>query len=115
MRHRDKRQILPRTKDIARVWSHRHRSRRTRRGWRRTRPLNTRIHVRFIVVTDVEYIVVTFEHAGEAAKAYIGRAPIAALCDHFYAAASLDTERRRNPRCDRCGIAEQRMHPRNLP
>ena len=57
--------------------------RRGRAGrWRRRRgALHAGVHIGFVVVADVEHVIVALEHAGEAAEPDIGRAAIPALRD----------------------------------
>ena len=55
------------------------RGRRSRRG-----PLHARIHVAFVIVANVEHIVVALEHARKTLEANVGRATVAALRDDAY-------------------------------
>ena len=82
--------------------------------------LHAGVHVGLVVIADVEHIVVALEHAGEAAKANVGGAAIAALCNHAHIVRGaillrLDLECCGNARSHRRCIAEQRMDPGQLP
>ena len=84
VRDRDLRHELAGAEDVARLLAHRRRRRGARRRRRRRRALHAGVHVGFVVVADVEHVVVALEHAGQAAEADIGRAAVAALGDHAH-------------------------------
>ena len=115
VRHRDPRHVLAGAEDVAGRGPDRRRRRGARRRRRRARALHAGVHVRLVVVADVEHVVVALEHARQAAEADVGRAAVAALRDHADVAAAERALRRRDARGDRRGVAEQRMDPRNLP
>src|ERR1700730_546137 len=87
MRHRDARHVLAGAEDIARgrpqCWG----GGGPRRRRRRARALHAGVHVRLVVVTDIENVVVAFEHAGQAAEADVGRAAVTTLRDDAHAGA----------------------------
>ncbi len=93
----------------------RHRRRRARGRRRRARALHAGVHVRLVVVADVEHVVVALEHAGQAAEADVGGAAVAALRDHADVAAALHAHRGGDAGRHRRRIAEQRVDPRDLP
>src|SRR5450631_2334505 len=115
VRHRDARNVFAGAEDIARRGPH-CRGRGGTRGRRcRARALHTRVHVRLVVVTDIEHVVVAFEHARQAAEADVGRAAVTALRNNAcrrvpeHALCGGDAGR------DRGRIAEKRVNPWNLP
>src|ERR1039457_2437287 len=73
------------------------------------------VHITFIIVANVEHVIVAFEHAGQAAKSDIGGAAIAALRDRAHLLAPLHPHGRGHSAGDRSGVTEQRVQPRYLP
>ncbi len=109
------RQVLALAEARAGRFADRHR-RVGARGWRRRRrTLHARVHVRLVVVADVEHVVVAFEHAGQAAEADVGGAAVAALRDDPHVVLALHAQRRSDARAHGGRIAEQRVDPGNLP
>ena len=110
-------QLLPEI--VAFVARLRHRRRGTRGRGRRGAALHAGIHVRLIVVADVEHIVIAVEHAGEAAHADIGGAAVTALGDHADRGLPVllrtDPIGRSHTGRDSRRIAEERMQPRHSP
>ena len=82
VRQRDQRRALALAEDVARVVADGLRRRRARGGRRGARALHAGVHVRLVVVTDVEHVVVALEHPGQAREADVDRAAVAALADH---------------------------------
>ena len=115
VRDRDLRHALAGAEHVAGLGTDRRRGRGARGRRRRRGALHAGVHVAFVVVADVEHVIVALEHAGQAAEADIGRAAVAALRDGAHLGAALDAHRRRNAGGDRRGIAEQRMQPGDLP
>ena len=107
--------ILAGAEDIARGAPHCRGRGSTRRRRRRARTLHAGVHVRLVVIADIEHVVVAFEHAGQAAEADVGRAAVTALRDDAHAGAAQRPLRRGDARRDRRRIAEQRVNPGNLP
>ena len=58
VRHRDQRRVLALAEDVPRLGADRLRVRGARRGRCRARALDAGVHVRLVVVTDVEHVVV---------------------------------------------------------
>ncbi len=115
VRHGDARHVLAGAGDVARRGSDRRRGRSARRGRRGAGTLHAGVHVRLVVVADVEHVVVALEHSRETSEADVGGAAVAALRDHAHVVAALHAHRRGDARRDRRGVAEQRMNPRDLP
>ncbi len=115
MRHRDPRHVLARAEDVAGKGSDRRGRGGARQRRRRTGALHAGVHVRLVVVADVEDVVVALEHAGQAPEADIGRAAVAALGDDANAVAAQCPVRRGDARRHRGRVAEQRVDPGNLP
>ena len=88
---------------------------RARGRRRRTGALYAGVHVRLVVVADVQHVVVAFEHARQAAQSDVDGAAVAALADHADVVAPLRPQRRGDPRGDRGSVAEQRVQPGHLP
>src|ERR1700694_1335981 len=82
VRHRDARHVFAGAEDIAWGRPQCRGGGGPRRRRRRARALHAGVHVRLVVVTDVEHVVVAFEHARQAAKADVGRATVTALRDN---------------------------------
>src|ERR1019366_4721585 len=82
-----------------------------RRG---ARALHARVHVRLVVVANVQNVVVSLEHARQGTEADVHRPAVAALSDDAHRAA-LRPHRRCDPRGDGRGVRGQRMEPGNLP
>ena len=85
------------------------------RGRGGARALHAGVHVRLVVVTDVEHVVVSLEHPGQAREADVHGPAIAALRDDAHVLAAFDPQRRRDPRRYGGSIPEQRVDPRNPP
>ncbi len=115
VRHGDLGQILALTEHVAGFRTHRHGGCSARRRWRGAGALHAGIHIGFVVVADVQHIVVAFEHAGQAAEADVGGTAVAALCHHPHIGFPLHLHRRRDTGGHRRRVAEQRMDPRHLP
>ena len=69
VRHRDQRHVLALAEGVARLGADRLRGRRARGGRRRARALDAGVHVRLVVVADVEHVVVALEHPRQAGEA----------------------------------------------
>ncbi len=113
--HRDQRQVLALAEARAGRFADRHRRVGARGRRRRGRALHAGVHVRLVVVAEVQHVVVALEHAREAAEADVGGAAVAALRHHAHVALALHAQRRGDSRPDGGRIAEQRVNPRNLP
>ena len=70
------------------------------------------VHVRLVVVADVQHVVAPLEHARQAAQADVHRAAVAALRHHPHVVAALDAQRRRDTAGHGGRVAEQRVQPR---
>ncbi len=115
VRHGDGGDELALAEFIAGMRAHRHGGGSARCRRRGGRALHAGIHVRLVVVADVQHIIVALEHAGQATEPDVGGAAVAALCDHPHVVAALYLQRRRDAGCHRCGVAEHRVHPWHLP
>jgi hypothetical protein len=113
--HRDLRHALAGAEHVAGLRSHRRRGGGAGGGRRRRRALHTGIHVGFVIVADVEHIIVALEHSRETAEADVRRSTVAALRNGSHFGVSLDAHRCRNAGGNRGGVAEQRMQPGDLP
>ena len=76
-------------------------------GGSRTRALDSRVHVRLIVITDVEHVIVSLEHARECSETNIHSGAIAALADHANFSASFSVKGRCNTGCNRGSVAKK--------
>src|SRR5690242_18480011 len=79
MRHGDERQVFSTTAVVARLFAQCRSCCRSGARRRGTGPLNTCVHVRLVVVTDVKHVIVSFKHPREAAKADICCAAVTSL------------------------------------
>ena len=111
----DLRHALAGAEHVAGLGAHRRRGRGARGRRRRRGALHAGVHVGFVVVADVEHVIVALEHAGQAAEADIGGAAVAALGDGANLGPSLHPHGGGDAGRDRGGIAEQRMQPGRLP
>ena len=91
----------------------RRRARSCSRG-RGARALHARVHVRLVVVTDVEHVVVSLEHAREAPEADVHRAAVAPLREDAHVA-PLHAEGRGDSARHGGRVAEERVQPGHLP
>src|SRR5205807_1860122 len=79
VRHRDPGHVLALPEHVAGRRADGRRGGGARGRWRRAGALHAGVHVRLVVVTDVEHVVVTFEHAGQTGEADVDGAAVAAL------------------------------------
>ena len=114
VRHREERHVLAGAERVAGLVAEGGRRARARGGGRRARALHARVHVRLVVVTNVEHVVVALEHARQAPEADVHRAAVAALREHAHVA-PLHAQGRRDAARHRRRVAEERVQPRHLP
>ena len=112
--HRDQRNVLALAEMVAGISVDRLRVGGARTGRRRTRALHAGVHVRLVVVTDVEHVVAALEHPREGAEADVDGAAVTTLGDDALVA-SLHPERRRDAGRHGGGVREERVDPRQLP
>ena len=115
MRHGDERRVLALSEDVPRLASDRLRVRGSRRRRCRARALDARVHVRLVVVADVQHVVVPLEHPGQAREADVERAPVASLRDDADVAPALCPQGGCDPARDGRCVPEQRVQPGELP
>ena len=115
MRHRNQRRALALPEHIARLRADGLRGRRARRGRRGARALHARVHVRLVVVTDVEHVIVSLEHPRQARHPDIDGAAITALADDPDVLTALGAQRGGDARRDGGRVPEQRVNPRYPP
>ena len=101
--------------NIARLRTHGRRRGGARRRRRRRGTLYAGVHIGFVIVADIEHVIVALEHAGQAAEADVGGAAIAALRNCAHLGPAFHAHGGGNAGRDRGGIAEQRMQPWSLP
>ena len=111
----DFRHALAGAEDVAGLLAHGRRGRGARGRRRRRGALHAGVHIGFVVVTNVEHVIVALEHAGQAAETDIGGAAVAALRDGAHLGPPFHPHGGGNAGGDRRGIAEQRMQPGRLP
>src|ERR1039457_161546 len=115
VRHGDLRHVFALAEHVARLGTDRHGGRGTRRRRCGRRTLHASVHVGFVVVTDVQHIVVALEHSRQTTKADVGGAAVAALRHDAHIMPPLHLHRSRDTCRNSRSIAEQRMYPRHLP
>ncbi len=84
-------------------------------GWRGAGALHAGVHVGLVVVADEQHVVVALEHPREAAEADVDRPAVAGLGDDAHVVHSLHLQRGGDAGCDRGGVAEERVEPRDPP
>ncbi len=115
VRHRDQRRALALAEHVPRLRSDGLRGGRARGGRRGARALHAGVHVRLVVVTDVEHVIVALEHPRQARHPDVHGAAVAALADDAHILAALRPQRCGDPGRYGGGVAEQRVDPRDPP
>ena len=117
--HSDQRNVFTLAEGVAGMFADNLGGCRTDSRRRGRRALNTGVHIAFVVIADVKHVVVSFEHAGQAAETDVGCTAVAALSDHsnqrFTGLLSLDACNRCHTGSDSSRVAEKRMEPGQLP
>ena len=115
MRHRDQRRALALAEHVPRFGADRLRGRRSGGRWRGARALHARVHVRLVVVTDVEHVIAALEHARQAREPDVHGAAVAALADDAHVLTALRPQCRGDAGRHSGRVAEQRVDPRDPP
>ena len=77
--------------------------------------MDSGIHMDFVVVTEIQDIIISFKHPGQTTEPDIDDRAIASLRDDSHFVSHLGTQRSRYAAGHRRRIPKQRMHPRDLP
>ncbi len=115
VRHRDQRRALALAEHVPGLGADRLRCGRARRRWRGARALHARVHVRLVVVADVEHVVAPLEHPRQARHADVDGAAVATLAHDAHVLATLCPQRRGDARRNGGRVPEQRVDPGDPP
>ena len=107
MSHSDLRQVLTLTEDVAGFGADCLSGGGASCRWCGTRTLDAGIHISLVVVTDVQDIIVAFEHSTQCTKTDIDGRAVTALGDYAGGVIPLCFERCSDTRCNSRGVAKE--------